>query len=440
MSLLFFLLLFLAFCYGEVRHGIASSSDGFFFLGKFCFDWNPQSLNRGIKIGSVRIALKKKDAKEKIRDLDILQYDDQPSSWPMIYDRGYKVSTCEGKRSYAMDWNNASMDVQSSFQVKWDLNNAYASNQFSIYEHLRPRFWYYAIANCEPFKDIEYTIEFKNVIYSPFNQQFGRDIKGLNIAYLFFASAYVIIAVIQCVATFKHWNTSGYLHPILKLYNISLLFQFIAVTIYTIHYIKFSFDGEISAMNVVAKIFDILARVVLILLLLLLSRGWTISSEALSGKKELFSVCGIFLLLQIIILIWQTTIEDPAATKIPIFYQVCLSLLDVVWISFGIFFLLSTYQTYKAEENSRKKALYIKMAAFYGPWIITLPVFVFLMLAVEPWDRELTVRCFHQTFTFLANAVMVYLTWPSRALEYFSIALPKIHYGPAMTGFNSDYM
>jgi len=442
MRILFCVLLFSGFCFGEVIHGVVSSKDGFAFLGKFCFDWDPESFNKHILIGEVHIRLKKRKANEKVKDLDILEYDDQADSWPMVYDRGYKDLTCAQKRSYARDWRNNSGNALGNYQVKWNLNNAFSSTKFSIYEHLRPRFWYYAIANCEPFEEIAYTIEFKNTRYSAFNQQFGRDIKGLNTLFLFFAPLYIILAVFQSLATFEHWNTNGYLHPIIKLFGASFFFQFIAVIFYAVYYLKFSLDGEHSQINIIAKVSEIFGRVILILMLCLLSRGWTISTEYLSGKNELLFVCLIFLMLQIVILIWQSTIENPAATEIPVFYEVCLQLLNLVWIAFGAFFVLSIYNSYKSERNTKKKDLYLKLAVFYGPWMISLPVSIILTIAVAPWDRELAVTIFHSIVTFLANTIMIYLVWPSRALDYFSIALPKINYAPTVGEYeiNSDFM
>jgi len=142
------------------------------------------------------------------------------------------------------------------------------------------------------------------------------------------------------------------------------------------------------------------------------------------------------------ILIWRLAIEDPAATEIPIYYQVCLHMLNVIWISLGVFFLVSLYYSYKAEESDKTKGLYIRLASLYGPWMIGLPISVFLVLTAHPWDREITVKSFHLILTFFANAFMIYITWPSRVLNYFSVPLPKINYDPTKSGIElvSDFL
>ena len=78
-----------------------------------------------------------------------LVYDDQEFSWPAVYG---KDLSCQVKQTKALLSVPVHFDAHNQFYFATNIN-----------EHIRPRFWYVVLANCEKVYGITYAIHFLNI-------------------------------------------------------------------------------------------------------------------------------------------------------------------------------------------------------------------------------------------------------------------------------------
>jgi hypothetical protein len=160
--------LLLAFASAEVDTGVANSQSGFLFLGNQCFD-KTDSQDPNAWTGSIQVDLSTNDQGVANRtDIALLKYDDEDSSWPMIYDNDntkYYDMSCEQKRTFSKDWPiyqySTSLVSWSQMGPPWTFSQTY-----QVVERTRPRFWYLIMttgvdpnnlnAKCLPLKNVNY--------------------------------------------------------------------------------------------------------------------------------------------------------------------------------------------------------------------------------------------------------------------------------------------
>ncbi len=173
-------------------------------------------------------------------------------------------------------------------------------------------------------------------------------------------------------------------------------------------------------MHGLGELLRVAAQLTFVLLLIVLAKGWTISSVALEQKKAIFTVVGIFVILYFALLIWDVAARDPASTlyvydSIPGYLIITLDILTGFW------FIQSCVQTYLREIHPDKKRLYIVLCSVYCWWFFAIPIFVGIASALEPWVREKVVTSIQVTANTVAYALLAFIFWPTRASTYFKL-------------------
>lgn len=167
-------------------------------------------------------------------------------------------------------------------------------------------------------------------------------------------------------------------------------------------------------------IMDIGSQLGLALLVLLVSKGWTITSNEIRGRKTLF--CFIFTMIVATCALygWAAVDWDPASTyyiyeSVPGTLVILLRLLMFLW------FLRSLLETYRLESMKERKLLYKIVAVLYSLWFLSLPLIVVSAYLIEPWYRSKLVRSINYGVHGLALLCFGVLFWPSRAEKYFKV-------------------
>eukprot|EP01084_Bolivina_argentea_P284289 487179_1 len=118
---------------GEKVRGTVNVGDssGFSFLGKFCFQ-DRDTLN--LTAGTIDVELTNNgDGSTKYY---LALYDDQSNSWNKIYDSG--LNCTEKISAYYRALEHVTVPSDSSFE-----------KTIKIHQHLRPRWWWVYLVNCE---------------------------------------------------------------------------------------------------------------------------------------------------------------------------------------------------------------------------------------------------------------------------------------------------
>jgi GPR180/TMEM145, transmembrane domain len=357
-------------------------------------------------------------------DIMLLIYDDQPDSWPAVFD---KTMPCSEKIKHAKNYLSPRVGVPASYRVVWNhrqSTNVWHMAPMPIYEHARPRFWYLVAANCRGIEDLHYRVQFTNR-GSGWDKQFGVNEQGLNTVYIVFFIVYIGLIAVHFHALRSMWSTHYRLHPILQLTASTMLLQCCGMFCSLVHYVSYSDNGAGTPLiNAIGQVCVGVARTSFALLLLLLATGWTISTPRMRHRKSVISTVWTLIGTYGILLVWQYFGQDPA-TELYVYDSFAGTLVMLVDVCIGVWFQQIISETILRENNARKQKLYNILRFSFGFWFFVTPVmFIVCGAFIWPWERERLVTLIALSITLVAHSAMAFLLSPSRAKEYFQLDMP----------------
>nr|CAG4649218.1 EOG090X03T7 [Scapholeberis mucronata] len=314
--------------------------------------------------------------------------------------------------------------------------NVVANFQFSFHvEDLsQPRFWYVSFVAC--YRDLstncswrpyEGEIKFDYDIWlvngnpqsknqNPLEYQFSFDNQDTVEIYLVFLTCYLFLTPLQVYAVMRQK------HPVPKLFTAGLLTAVCGLLLNVFHCLKFAFDGQgFETAAIIGGALDICSQTLLMLLLLLLAKGWAITRKELSWRPLLFSVWAFYGLIHVLLYVWDLTeidvIDDVDAYQT---WPGWLMLISRICIMAWFLFCLRATMAY--EHQKSKLDFFLHFGAASLVWFIYLPIVALVALQVPVlWRTKLLLGIVHSA-NFLAYAVMAHLLWPTRSQQYFLLA------------------
>lgn len=207
----------------------------------------------------------------------------------------------------------------------------------SLFRH-SSRSWFYGFARCNGgFTDASFRLHFQQSNENGWNREFGENESGMNTLYLAFFLFFSIVIVINCVGTYKLQQKLSYLHPLIKLFLIVLILEYLALFVLLIHYGSYASNGEgILILMKLGEVLEIVSRVCFMLLLLLLAKGWTISNETLTHKWAIIGIVVSYLALSVFILVWTYSMEDPLRSYPGKTEEALSIMVNSIWLVFAI--------------------------------------------------------------------------------------------------------
>lgn len=189
---------------------------------------------------------------------------------------------------------------------------------FHIEDLSQPRFWYMSLVACYrdsssncTWKPLEEDVELNYDIWlvngnprsknqNPLEYQFSFDNQDTVEIYLVFLACYAFLTPLQVYAVMRQR------HPVPKLFTIGLLFALGGVFLNVLHCLKFAFDGVgVESASISGGVLDICSQTVLMLLLLLLAKGWAITHKELTWRPVLFSIWAVYGLVHVLLYVWD---------------------------------------------------------------------------------------------------------------------------------------
>lgn len=422
--------------YAAQVKGTASSDSGFKFIGRFCFDYDP--LNE--PAGQFQLSVRDQSSNGS---LSWVIYSDEEFSWPAVLDMKRNGATCDELTALHTDNNNAPAKRRKLIDESVNPDGWVTTQPTYIYQHLRPRFWFLALANCkypEQLHDIEYDIHFLNSKQSSFEIEFGTNERGLNTLYLVFGLMYTVFIVVHAIGVYRLRKEIGFIHPIVKLFTLAVVFEYISIFCYAIHYLSFGSNGVgVPAFANIGEVMTAVSRVLFISTLLLLAHGWTISTDVLRSRRTIIGVVASFLILQIALLGVEWASYDPELTFVTAIELGLQFTVVACYLSFGVYFVaVIFFVSYRKEQAKPKKQLYLRLGSLYSVWMLGPPIVAIFVMLLDDWVREKIVSSVTISVTALGYSVLSFLFWPSRAQEYFRIDVAP--QGVELIDFASDPM
>lgn len=428
-----FLLAGLALASASIYSGTAKSPEGFAFVGKFCVDVSEDD----DVAGTVEVNLTvpgwvdmKEEDKAKYADYELWLFDDEKPSWPAIYKTGLP---CSEARKRAKNTNKEGV-IYSNYRVQWDDNGQFSTGEGNgnIKQKMRPRFWFMALAHCKEggsheLMPTEYQTHWVNTQRGPWGRELGANEAGLNTLYLCAFLVYIPFMVVHFYGVVQLSRKLEYVHPMVKLFAVVVFLQSVVVILNMLHWGHYKNNGKgIPILVVVADGVDLVVRTLFVLILMLISQGWTISGDELTGKKQVLGMVGSYFVISALILLWQFADFDPAATSPVLILQISIYLINFVWVGLAVWFGMTIYKSFVQEDNPVKKTLYRNLAFVYFPWFFGLPAVSILTLMLSPWVAMKAYSTVSVLFSMFGFFVLSFLLWPSRAEEYFNISTPDV--------------
>jgi len=136
-----------------------------------------------------------------------------------------------------------------------------------------------------------------------------------------------------------------------------------------IHYIIFANNGiGIWVLDYFGDVFEVVAKVCFILMIMLLALGWTITSDNLYGKTFVIFAVFFFSVTWIAILVWKLAVQDPAEVELPFPLRVMQVILLGLWFLYALWFFITVIYNWKKEDNPVKKSLFLSFGC--SLWIM----------------------------------------------------------------------
>jgi hypothetical protein len=135
---------------------------------------------------------------------------------------------------------------------------------------------------------------------NPFEHQFSFELHDVFEIHLVSFFLILGILVLWIYAFLKQQ------HLITKLLTVVFAGELLSTVLSLIHVTTFAFNGVgVEWMNKAGTLVDIVVQCLFMMFLLMLAKGWAITTKELRWKSVLFSICGAYTVLNLFLYIWN---------------------------------------------------------------------------------------------------------------------------------------
>ena len=140
-----------------------------------------------------------------------------------------------------------------------------------------------------------------------FDYQFSFEFHGVLILQLSFTVLYLILVAIQFMLHSRLVSKKQLCpHPLVQLFTASLVLDFLHVGCEMIHYSVYAANGNGAiAMRYFGEVFNLLSDWLLILVLILVAKGWQVTTCSIRWKKLTSVVWCVYILFSAIYFVWM---------------------------------------------------------------------------------------------------------------------------------------
>lgn len=143
--------------------------------------------------------------------------------------------------------------------------------------------------------------------YDHFDYQFPYEFHGVLILEMLFTILYLILVIIQFILHSRLVAGKGYTpHLLIQLFTASLFLDLLHVACEMIHFSVYAANGMgVIAMKYFGEVFNQLSDWLLILVLILVAKGWQVTTCTIRWKKLTSVVWGVYIFISGIYFIWM---------------------------------------------------------------------------------------------------------------------------------------
>jgi predicted transporter len=301
--------------------------------------------------------------------------------------------------------------------------------RFNFRQKKRPHYWFLTVSHCGGDSELPLDVTFEVTFINSGNRwdkQFSYDEQGLFVITLAFLIIFLMLLGVHFRGLSVWWEAEKYIHPILKLLTASMCLEAFSLFLEFTHLCAFAYDGEgFPTLASISKLSDVLSQLLLIAIVILIAKGWTISRVDLEHANFIIAVLGGLSGAYLLLFLYDLYYRNPASTvyiydSFPGYVILIIRLATFAW------FLALLKETIEFEFDDLKRQFFGQFRLALAVWFAYLPLIVLLSIFLDAWVRRKTVEALYQSMNFVVFATMAFLLWPSRAAKYFKIAGPDL--------------
>ncbi|XP_076097602.1 integral membrane protein GPR180-like [Mytilus galloprovincialis] len=302
---------------------------------------------------------------------------------------------------------------------------------YRVQDLKNPRFWYLSMVacyrnttanNCSWVRssqnlELDYDIWLVNgdpasKHQNPFEHQFSFEDHDIVESYAVFFALYLIIIFIWLYAYFKQK------HTITKILTASICLELTGISCNLLHWMIFSANGVgCYVLSVIGNAIDVISECLFMLTLLLITKGWTITSMELTGKPIVFSIWGLYTLLNCVLFIWNLTEVDVISNIDE--WQTWPGYITLIFRCFiMVWFMVELRQIVRYSKHPDRLLFIQQFGAYFLVWFIYLPILAIISTQFSAlWKHKIILNIINGA-DWLSYMVLIHLLWPSRSILY----------------------
>ncbi|RWS22672.1 transmembrane protein 145-like protein [Leptotrombidium deliense] len=249
---------------------------------------------------------------------------------------------------------------------------------------------------------------------SEFLKHFSADQYYIIHTDLTFLGLYILLLIICGIQSYC-LIARRLFHTTYKLYLLAVVLELAGIAFLCTYYIIFALNGVASQGNG----FKALSSIIFLLLLILLSKGYTVTRARLKSfsAATIAVFITIYFTIYALLFVFENLFFDPG--EVLYTYESMFGYGLVVLRFIGL--IAFTYFIYKTVRlYPTKKGFFIILYIMYCVWFISIPIVILLATyAIPKYMREQVVNGFELGVAFRAHIFFMLITWPTKFNKIF---------------------
>nr|XP_042896536.1 transmembrane protein 145-like [Parasteatoda tepidariorum] len=209
-------------------------------------------------------------------------------------------------------------------------------------------------------------------------------------------------------------------HRTYALYLTSVILECCGLSFTCAYYANLAKEGyALMELKLLGKVIEALSTLFLLVLLILIAKGYTVTRGRLSKITyfEIFVFLFLYILVYAVLFLYEEQFFDPGKVlyiyESPVGYGIIgLRLVGWAWFVYAVTFTMIHYP--------EKSNFYTKLFLLYSIWFLAAPVVILVSTyVVRKWIREKLINAVELFISISAHFVFFVLTRPSKAKENF---------------------
>ncbi|OMJ68862.1 hypothetical protein SteCoe_33554 [Stentor coeruleus] len=287
--------------------------------------------------------------------------------------------SCENKESVSKKHKTLQVPING----KWS-----ETIEGTLSTNLHTHFWYISLSSCNITSAFRFRVEMN--FLQPDGSHFSAEEQGLDYVFI---SVLIIFFIALCgnmIKLIKDFKKTADLETNLLVLNIAIGFQFLGIICEVLHIWVYSYNGRgIVVLDVFFQIFECLSSIIITILLIVISTGWTLKYKNFPDPDTYVPICLLVVIINLLIVGIGRITEDSYYRNSDFegltgYFLVSIRVIMWFWFVFNM---------RRLYENANEKFFKVlnRFGIMASGYFLTLPVVLGISWSFEPYMRNVFV-------------------------------------------------